>query len=213
MDEMRIGLCGYLAWMALAPAAWAQPIQKFSQTLDCAEFSSRMDEDALVKRFGRENVVVDKLDNTQGETVSGTAVFPGDPARRLEIYWQDEANRRGLASIVVNGDSGWIIRTPGKARSTVGLKASIGDLEEANERPFLINGFGWDYGGYVADWKGGKLGYMEGGCTISVRFSPDPLAKETLLDKLSGGKRLNSSDQAMQAVKPFLSSITLDWPQ
>ena len=166
-----------------------------------------------MKRFGRENVVAVKLDGAEGETVRGTAIFPKDPTRRLEVYWQDESKRRGLASIAVRGKSEWVVRTPGKARSSVGLKTSLDDIEEANERPFLINGFGWDYGGYAAGWKGGKLDNMNGGCSIGVRFNPDPKAKGKLLGKVSGEKQFGSSDPGIRAVKPFLSSITLDWAE
>jgi len=30
-------------------------------------------------------------------------------------------------------------------------------LEEANDGPFLFLGFGWDYGGRVSDWLGGRM--------------------------------------------------------
>lgn len=197
----------------MSSVAVGQSPPQQSLMLDCTEFTKKTDETALVKRFGRENVAGADLDGAEGQTVRGTAIFPKDPSRRLDVYWQDEAKRRGLASIAVRGKSEWIVSTPGKARSTVSLKSTIGDMEEANERPFLISGFGWDYGGYGAGWKGGKLDNMPGGCSIGVRFSPDPKAKGKVLDKVSGENKFASSDPGVRAVKPFLSSITLDWPE
>ena len=202
-----------LAWVVIAPGALAQVTSSASHVLDCREFPKSTDEAALVKRFGRENVGTTKLDGAEGETVRGTAIYPKDPARRLEVYWQDEVKRRGLASIAVRGKSEWMVHTPGKARSAVGLKTGIDDLEEANERPFLINGFGWDYGGFGAGWKGGKLDHIEGGCSFGVRFNPDPRVRGKTLDMVSGEKQFGSSDVALRAVKPFLSSITLDWAE
>ena len=210
---MRVGLLAVVATVATLHVAFAQAPAAAPQVLDCADFSKATDEAALAKRFGRENVVAAKLDGAEGETVQGTAIFPKDPARRLEIYWQDEAKRRGLASITLRDKSEWMVRTPGKARSAIGLKTTLDEMEEANERPFLINGFGWDYGGYGAGWKSGKLENMPGGCSISVRFNPDPKAKGKSLDKVSGEKQLGSSDPSLRAVKPQLSSIALGWPE
>ncbi|WP_056245861.1 hypothetical protein [Methylobacterium sp. Leaf456] len=144
-----------LSSVAIAQQPAAQP-----QILDCTEFSKKTDEAALVKRFGRENVVNAKLDGAEGEATPGTVVYPKDPSRRLEVTWWDTSRRRGLSGITVRGKSEWMVRTPGRARDTVGLRISLAELEEANEKPFQISGFGWDYGGYATDWKGGKLDHM-----------------------------------------------------
>ncbi len=199
--------------MASTGAALAQTAPGDRPVLDCADFSKRTDEAALVKRFGKENVVRGKLDGAEGETVPGTIVYPKDPARRLEISWWDPDKRRGFAGIAIKDRSAWLVRTPGAARSTIGLKAGLGDVEEANERPFQLNGFGWDYGGYATGWKGGRLDRMAGGCTVSARFDPDPNAKGKALDKVSGDRKFGSSDPAIRAVTPYLSSITLGWPE
>lgn len=166
-----------------------------------------------MKRFGKENVVRGKLDGAEGETVPGTIVYPKDPARRLEISWWDTDKRRGFAGMTVKGQSAWLVRTTGAARSTIGLKASLDEVEEANGKPFQLNGFGWDYGGYGMDWKGGKLDHMAGGCSFSARFNPDPKAKGKALDKVSGDREFGSSDPSIRAVKPYISSIMLGWPE
>lgn len=144
--------------------------------LDCATFPRTTDETALVKRFGRENVAAATLDGAEGETVRGTAIYPKDPARRLEVSWSDPKRRRGLGSLIVRDRSAWVVRTPGAARPTLGLRADLDGVETANERPFAVNGFGWDMGGYASGWKGGKLDHMPGGCFLTARFDPDPKA-------------------------------------
>lgn len=121
--------------------------QPAPQILDCTQFSKKTDESALVKRFGRENVVNAKLNGAEGQTTLGTVVYPKDPSRRLEVTWWDTARRRGLSGITVRGKSEWMVRIPSKTLHTVGLRTSIVELEEANEKPFQISGFGWDYGG------------------------------------------------------------------
>ena len=199
--------------IASTGAAFAQSPVAERPVLDCADFSKRTDEAALAKRFGKENVVRGKLDGAEGETVAGTIVYPKDPARRLEISWWETDKRRGLAGITIKDRSGWLMRTPGAARSTLGLNASLAEVEEANETPFRLSGFGWDYGGYGVGWKGGKLDHMAGGCTVSVRFDPDPNVKGKALDKVSSDKEFGSSDSAVRAVKPSVSSIMLGWPE
>lgn len=193
--------------------AMAQPPDPQPNILDCTEFSKKMDEAALVKRFGRENVVNAKLDGAEGETTPGTVVYPKDPSRRLEITWWDTARRRGLSGITVRGKSEWMVRTPGRARDTVGLRISLAELEEANEKPFQISGFGWDYGGYATDWKDGKLDHMAGGCSLSIRFDPDAKAPEKALAKVSGDKGIGSSEPALRTVKPTVSSVAVGWPE
>ncbi|SFU85515.1 hypothetical protein SAMN02799631_02717 [Methylobacterium sp. 174MFSha1.1] len=198
---------------ALAQAALAQAAPAERPILDCADFSKKTDEAELIKRFGKENVVRGKLDGAEGETVPGTIVYPKDPARRLEISWWDTGKRRGLAGITVKDRSAWLVRTPGAARPTIGLGAGLDEVGAANEKPFQINGFGWDYGGYGMGWKGGRLDRMAGGCSLSARFNPDPKVKGKALDRVSGEKEFGSSDPALRAVKPSLSSITIGWPE
>ncbi len=199
--------------LGVAGAAMAQQPAPQPQILDCAEFSKKTDEAALVKRFGRENVVNAKLDGAEGETTPGTVVYPKAPSRRLEVTWWDTSRRRGLSGITVRGKSECVVRTPGKARETVGLRTSLAELEEANERPFQISGFGWDYGGYATSWKGGKLDHMAGGCSLSIRFDPDARAPEKALAKVSGDKDVGSSEPALRAAKPFISSVAVGWPE
>ncbi|WP_245291400.1 hypothetical protein [Methylobacterium aquaticum] len=199
--------------IATTGTALTQTTSAERPVLDCADFSKRTDEAALVKRFGKENVVRGTLDGAEGETMPGTIVYPKDPARRLEISWWDPGKRRGLSGITVKDRSAWLVRTPGTARSTLGLKASLEEVEEANEKPFQLNGFEWDYGGYGMSWKGGRLDRMAGQCNLSVRFNPDPKVTGKALGKVSGDKEFASSDPAMRAVKPSVSSISLGWPE
>lgn len=198
------------AGVLFATGAGAQTPDEGGATLDCATFPKSTDEAALVKRFGRENVTNGALPGAEGSTERGTVIFAKDPKRRLEIYWFDSGKKRGLASVAIRKSSTWTVRTGDAA---IGLHSSVEEIERANGRPFQINGFGWDYGGFVSGWKGGRLDKPAGGCTISARFDPDPKAKEKALDKVSGEKPHSSSDPDLRAVTPGLSSLSLDWPE
>ena len=50
---------------------------------------------------------------------------------------------------------------------------SLQVVETANGGPFELQGFGWDYGGYVTDWKGGKIASPVQSCDPLMRFASD----------------------------------------
>ncbi|WP_407529295.1 hypothetical protein [Methylobacterium oryzisoli] len=210
---MRSGFVAVALVIAAGQPALAQAPAQPSLILDCAAFPKSMDEAALVKRFGRENVVSAVLDGAEGSTERGTVLYPKDPARRLEVYWHDADKRRRPSSFAVKGRSEWLVRGPGTARPTIGLRASVAEVEEANERPFTLTGFGWDMGGYASGWKGGRLDAMPGGCFVTVRFNPDPKARDRDVAKVSGDKQFGSAAPGIRAVKPVVSVLTLDWPE
>lgn len=202
-----------LVIVALIAAAFPALAQAPMQ-IDCTgPFAKDADEAALVQRFGRHNVKATRIDGAEGETIQATVVYPNDPKRRIEIVWHDEKRRRRPASISVRRGAEWTIRPVGAAARTISANSSLQDVEEANERPFSLMGFGWDMGGYTAGWGGGKLGALEGGCDLSVRFDPDPTAKSAPLGKVSGERKFSSSSPAIKVVKPSVSQISLGWPE
>ena len=121
--------------------------------------------DRLRQRYGEAEVVRAILPAGEGTEVPGWVVFPHDPARRVAIYLDDAGGHP--ASAVVRERSAWT-RADGLR---VGLDATA--LEALNGGPFAFSGFDWDYGGYVTDWKGGRLD--RGGRTIGpVRLCAPP---------------------------------------
>ncbi len=193
---------------ATFPALAQTPMQ-----LDCTgPFAKSADEAALVQSLGRANVKATRIDGAEGETSQGTVVFPNDPKRRVEIVWHDERRRRRPASISVRGPE-WIVKPAGAATRTISVKSSLDEVEETNERPFSLMGFGWDMGGYTAGGGGGKLGALDGGCDLSIRFDPDPKARSASLDKVSGEHKFASSSPVVRAVKPIVSQISIGWPE
>lgn len=186
------------------PSAAAPP-----DVIDCAAIPKDADEVALVKRFGRAAVKTVDLDGAEGQTDRGTAVNAADPARRLDVFWTDTTRRRRPASVAIRNRSGWRVRLANGA--TLGLGASLAEVEAANGRPFAVSGFFWDYGGYAKDWRGGALPNLPGGCTLTVRFDPDPKAPPKAAERASGEKDFPSTSPALRAVKPRVSALTLDW--
>lgn len=192
----RLSAAGLLA-AALAPspaAAGPDPLPPFA----CAgPFAADTDEARLIRLFGRSNVVFRTVPAAEGEMVKATVLFPKDRARRVEITWLDEKKRRRPAEVLVYDPGPW--RTP----EGIGIGATLAEVEAANGRPFTLAGFGWDYGGTVLDWDGGRLART--GCRLLLRFEPSG-AYEGDVD---GDREFRSDQKDMRAAKPMVYQMLL----
>ena len=107
--------------------------------------------DSLQRRYGAGNVVGQALPGGEGTEVAGWVLFPGDALRHVDIYLDDSG--RHPRSVLLSDRSAWT-RSDGLR---LGLDAAA--LERLNGRAFAFSGFDWDYGGYVTDWKDGRLAH------------------------------------------------------
>ena len=104
----------------------------------------------LVRLFGATNLKNATLSEAEGETVAGSILFDRDPKRRMEVTWTKD---KRVASLKFYGKTSLWHTAEG-----VTLGTSLARLEQLNGKPFKFSGFGWDYGGQILDWQGGKLG-------------------------------------------------------
>ena len=130
-----------------------------------------------------------------------SVLFPNDPKRRLEVLWDDDAQREGTRMIVIEGQSTWV------AQKGVRLGLSLAALEKLNGKTFSLMGF--DKGGMaiVSDWNGGVLGLLTDGCQIGVQLKPDPKATSAAVDAVPPDKEFASNDPAIRAAKPVVGEI------
>jgi hypothetical protein len=89
----------------------------------------------------------------------------------------------------------------------VGMLAT--EVERINGRSFEVTGFGWDYGGFATQWKGGTLSKIPGGCALIVAFQPDENAPEDKLNAVSGDQQVRSNSQEFRATKPKIKDFLL----
>lgn len=173
--------------------------------LSCAApFTADASAASLSTHFGAANVTEETVYGSEGEDLKATVLFAKEPAKRVEIFFHDEAKREGLASARVEGEaSDW--RGPSDLR----LGETLEETETANGVPFLLAGFGWDMGGVVTDWKGGAFSKAPEGCRIMARFSP---GMDDYPAGASGDSYKSSTLPAMRAAKPKLTSISVGWP-
>lgn len=199
---MRAGI----ALIALVLAACEQSAQRNVEpneaasaealTISCANFNN-LTPDALVERFGAENVSTQTLPGSEGESYEATVVFANDPTRRLEIIWNE--GRTAPASVSVES-AGTLWRTA--EGLTIGTP--IAAVESANVMPFKLWGFGWDYGGWVSDWNVGALSQSDvPGCRLRIRFD----ARTDPGVGASGDSEFTSNDPAIRATDPAVNEL------
>lgn len=168
-----------------------------------------INEQALVRYFGKANVTRGMVYLAEGNEEPGTIVFPNDEKKRLEIVWKNK--HRNPSWIRIPAGSQW--RTFAGVRTGMTLQ----DLESLNARPFAFSGFDWDYGGLVTNWRGGRLGNTGSPCTLSIQLDrnvPERLTKrqEQALDATSGDRELLSSSQNVRMFQTFVGEIIVSYP-
>jgi hypothetical protein len=158
----------------------------------------------LMQRYGKEAVVQD-LPGAEGEKYKGVVLFPKATDRRIEVAFTDDKAKRasGLTLRDTAKTSRWSV-------NGITIGSSLADVQKANGKPFLVNGFEWDYGGFVTDWKGGALGRpLQGGCTITIRFDKNAGAPKSLL---GDGVKAASDNATLVKWAPVVTEIGVNFP-
>ncbi|QUS41213.1 hypothetical protein RPMA_21975 [Tardiphaga alba] len=182
-----------------------QPAPAPPLTIACSgPFAKDSSHAKLQQAFGSQFVAIQKVDGAEGETFEASVLYRSVPEKRLEVTWQDDKKRSGLSSASVKKPSTWT----GPEGIRIGM--TLDEVAKINGQPFKLNGFEWDYGGYVVDLKG-KLASLPGGCSMTLRFSPGMALDAKKHAGLIGEKKLSSSDAKLLAVKPVLVSWSIGY--
>jgi len=144
----------------------------------------------------------DSVHLSEGFFGPGVILFPEDERNRVDIYWETEIDPERPAFIRILGAEG---QTDWTTKQGITIGSSLEMVEQLNDAPFQLYGFGWDYGGYVADWKDGQMTN-----NLSLRF--DPTAEETPME-LVGDQMLSSDFPALREAKPVVSELSISFPR
>jgi hypothetical protein len=100
---------------------------------------------------------------------------------------------------------------------TLGVR--LDRLEQLNGRPFSIAGFGFDYGGNVLSWNGGKLARLDCGPRLILtldgdrgrdgRLTVDLTSEER--HSITGDKTVASDTPAMRKVNPAVTELVFQF--
>src|SRR5262249_44448161 len=152
-----------------------------------------------------QNVVFTEVNAGEGKILMATVLFPKDPKRRLEVWWQNEAARAGTYLIVINDKSTWA------APKGVRLGQQLAALERANGKPFKLRGLDKDSLGLVSDWEGGALASLTGGCKLGVSLPPAAKARQGRRDQVPSSTEFASNDANIKALKPTVAEIIIGY--
>jgi hypothetical protein len=190
---------------AAAPARPAAPTAAANlHAVACSgPFSKDSSSLRLALTFDSRNLTFTDED-IDGSKVGATIIFAKDPKRRLEVWWQNPANRSGTYLILINGRSTW--SAPGGMR----LGLTLAQLEKLNHKPFNVKGFK-DRIASVSDWDGGALASLPGGCKSGVSLQADQKASADAISALPADKDYSSDDASLRELKPTVSEVLIGY--
>lgn len=150
--------------------------------------------DKLVELYGAENVADTDYPIGEGETVAASIIFSGT-SREATIIWAPDKKNAKVDRVVIAGEQ-WLL--------PAGIRPGdeLAEVEEINGAPFMIYGFGWDYGG-VGYFKGGRLDRK-----AQIWFRPS-VEEGPDYEKVIGDSLFNSSDEAMRKVDPRVTEVAI----
>jgi hypothetical protein len=188
-----------LASVAAAPT----PTDGLDLTCDHPVNGQQDTAESVLQDFGREAQRM-TLPGPEGTEWPGVVLWNDEPERRLELLIDDESANERIAGVQVRDpQSRWRI-------AGLGQGSGLAEVEAANGRPFRLFGFEWDYGGWVTDFRGGKLEELPGGCELQVRLGPD-YSSGSLPDGVSGDSEKGSDEAPMMAARPKIEELGIQW--
>jgi hypothetical protein len=182
------------------PPAKRERPERYRTVVECSgPFAKDSGMLALAVAYDSRNMVF-KEETVQGTSVGATVLFPKDPRRRLEVWWSNP-NRTGTYLIDIAGKSIWT------APEGLRLGLTLEQLQKINGKPFKLKGFDSDDVAAVADWDGGALATLPGGCKAGVSLH----AKANAAKQLPAADQYSSEDPVMRAIKPTVSEILIGY--
>ncbi|THH41861.1 hypothetical protein [Neolewinella litorea] len=130
--------------------------------------------------YGSDNLESRDLPAGEGTTIPGYVLFPG---QYDELYIELGEDKQPARARFTNPRSNWTHATTGLI-----IGSTLEDLRRMNGRGFVFRGFGWDYGGTVSDWRGGRLKNI----LVRLTYTPERLGPGTLPDSLVGDVPIDS---------------------
>jgi hypothetical protein len=153
-------------------------------------------EAALLELYGKENVQIQSVPIAEGDAQEGVVLFPNTP-NAIEIIWETATSEGTPAFVRIGNDS-----TEWQTPEGITVGTSLEKLEEVNGKPFIFNGFEWDYGGLVTDWQAGKL-------SKNLVIALVPQNFDALGSGLSGEVQLSSDDPRVRTLRARVGSIVV----
>lgn len=147
--------------------------------------------------YGEEAIPTNEIHIGEGEMVSGYLLFAGTKNRAEVIVGET-----GLTVIVRHKNGDWRMAGTGLHVGT-----TLAELNALNGNAFELYGFEWDYGGMVADWKGGKLTDVG----LSTAYNNLKFVGDNADNSLIGDHTLSSDNPALEPIEVTVAEIVISF--
>lgn len=149
--------------------------------------------------YGADQLVSRRMRTDEGTREPVYVLFPDS---RDEAIIRLGPDQQPASVLIRKPESRWYAAKPG----FVMMKVSLRELEESNGTPFVFRGFGWDYGGTVTDWEGGRLE----GVTARLQYAPERVPEGGLPDTLLGDVPVRSDSELARALDLRVRELVID---
>ena len=157
---------------------------------------------------------ISKIDSVEsGEGTFETTKLFRNTDKEVHIYWQDGHKFKQIQDVVVKGrlDENAKLRNNSPWVSKLGLRLGMkmSEVIALNGKTFTITGIGWDLGGNVVSWEGGKLANKN----ANVRFNDysDNMGglKEAEYNSIIGDREFDTKHPAIQKLNPIVDEFSV----
>ena len=170
----------------------------------------------LDRDFPKGAVEDDQIELDEGMLEPATLVYRKDPSQTLAVAWKDGHPRQVFICFGRRrGACKW------ETRDGIRIGTRLNDLERMNGRAFTISGFGFNYGGNVLAWDGGKLGHLDCRAKLILTLDGDrarggdytvELTSEER-HSISGDRPISSGAPAMRKLNPGVVGLLMRFTQ
>jgi hypothetical protein len=171
-----------------------------------------VDLQGLEKKYGANSIIKKAIVETGEGSFETTKLF-ADTDKEVHIYWQDGKEFKQIQDVVVKGklDENAKLKntTPWVSKRGVQLGMRMSEVVALNGKTFTITGIGWDLGGNVVSWEGGKLANKN----VNVRFNDysDNMGglKEADYNTIVGDREFDTKHPAIQKLNPTVDEFSV----
>ncbi len=166
----------------------------------------------LEEKYGIENIIKKATIETGEGSFETTKLF-GETDKEVQLYWQDGKEYKQIQDVVIKGrlDENAKLKNTSPWISKLGLRLGMkmSEVIALNGKTFTITGIGWDLGGNVVSWEGGKLANKN----ANVRFNDysDNMGglKEDEYNAISGDREFDTKHPAIQKLNPIVDEFSV----
>lgn len=168
--------------------------------------TAKTSEADLTRIYGKSNIMSEELPLPDHCCEPGTVIYRDDPSKTIKITWKDKNRRQFPGLIIISGQKKSLWRTT----QGISIGTTLKELERINGRPFVLAGWGWDYGGYVRSWEQGKLEkeFNRNGDVALLLYQPEgKIVSEKEYESVMGSIGFPSENKVMQQLNPIVTAI------